>query len=73
MTPADVDLDLLWRLFERFVAADTGARVGENRIAPDDERVAAFARDVATPALTELGSEVRSDGLNNVVCTFGEP
>jgi acetylornithine deacetylase len=73
MTPADVDLDLLWRLFERFVAADTGARVGENRIAPDDERVAAFARDVATPALTELGCDVRIDELNNVVGTFGEP
>lgn len=73
MTPADVDRDLLWQLFERFVAADTGAQVGENRIAPDDERVVAFARDIAAPVLAELGGDVRIDALNNVVCEFGEP
>jgi len=71
VTPADVDRDRLWRLFERFVAADTGARVGENRIAPDDPRVVAFAHDVAAPALVELGGDVRIDELNNVICTFG--
>jgi acetylornithine deacetylase/succinyl-diaminopimelate desuccinylase-like protein len=71
MTPRDIDVDFLWRLFERFVAADTGARVGENRIAPDDERVVSFARDVAAPTLSELGGDVRIDELSNVVCTFG--
>lgn len=72
MTPANVDRDLLWRLFERFVAADTGAKVGENRIAPSDPRVASFAHDVAAPALASLGGTVRIDELNNVVCTFGD-
>ena len=71
MKPADVDVDLLWRLFERFVAADTGARVGENRIAPHDERIVTFAHEVAEPALAEMGGNVRLDELNNVVCTFG--
>lgn len=72
MTSADVDRELLWRLFERFVAADTGARVGENRIAPDDDRVVTFAHEVAAPTLVELGGDVRIDRLNNVLCTFGE-
>jgi acetylornithine deacetylase/succinyl-diaminopimelate desuccinylase-like protein len=72
VTPADVDRDLLWRLFDRFVAVGSGARVGENRIPPDDPRVVAFAHEAAAPALAELGGDVRIDELNNVVCTFGE-
>lgn len=71
MTPGDVDIDLLWRCFERAVACDTAARVGENRIEPSDPRIAGFARDVAAPLLRELGADVGIDELNNVVGTFG--
>jgi len=71
VTPEDVDQAYLWELFERFVAAETHARVGENRIPPDDPRTAAFAREVAAPALDELGGDVRLDALDNVLCTFG--
>jgi len=55
----------------RFVASDTGARVGENRIDPHDERIASFAHDVATPAFRDLGASVSIDELNNVVARFG--
>jgi len=72
VTPRDVDGDLLWALFERFVAAETHARVGENRVAPDDPRIVSFALDVAVPTFTELGGDTHVDELNNVVCTFGE-
>jgi acetylornithine deacetylase len=69
---ARLDRDWLWECFSRLVAADTHARVGENRIAPDDERLVAFARDVADPLFRELGAECRIDELNNVVGRFGE-
>jgi succinyl-diaminopimelate desuccinylase len=71
MTPDDLDRDWMWRCFSTLVAADTHARVGENRIAPDDARLASFAREVATPLFRELGAEVAVDGLNNVVARFG--
>jgi acetylornithine deacetylase/succinyl-diaminopimelate desuccinylase-like protein len=67
-----VDVGLLWELFERFVAADTSARIGENRIDPQDERLAGFARDVAAPTLLDLGGDVSVDALNNVVARFGD-
>jgi acetylornithine deacetylase/succinyl-diaminopimelate desuccinylase-like protein len=69
--PWDVDVDYLWRCFECAVAADTGARVGENRIDPDDPRVAEFASEVAAPTLEALGATVDVDELNNVVAAFG--
>jgi acetylornithine deacetylase/succinyl-diaminopimelate desuccinylase-like protein len=68
----EIDDENLWTLFERFVAADTSVRIGENRLDPLDERVASFARDVAAPALRELGAAVEIDALNNVVARFGE-
>jgi acetylornithine deacetylase/succinyl-diaminopimelate desuccinylase-like protein len=71
MTRAAVDVELLWRCFERAVAADTAARVGENRIEPSDPRVAGFAENVAAPMLEELGATVEIDAANNVVATFG--
>jgi acetylornithine deacetylase/succinyl-diaminopimelate desuccinylase-like protein len=67
-----VDDALLWNLFERFVAADTAARIGENRIDPRDERLAFFARDVAAATLRDFGARVTVDELNNVVARFGE-
>ncbi len=72
MTPSDIDVGLMWTLFERFVAADTFCRVGENWITPGDARVVSFAHAVAAPTFRELGGEVRVDRLNNVVCTFGK-
>jgi acetylornithine deacetylase/succinyl-diaminopimelate desuccinylase-like protein len=69
--PWDVDVECLWRWFERAVAADTGARLGENRIDPDDPRIAAFASELAAPELEALGATVEIDGLNNVVARFG--
>lgn len=69
--PEAVDEDYVWGLFERFVAADTSARIGENRIEPHDPRLARFAADFARPALEELGASVTIDELNNVVATFG--
>ena len=72
VSPASIDVELMWELFARFVAADTGARVGENRIPPEDERLGSFARDVAAPTLAALGAEVAIDELNNVVGRFGE-
>lgn len=72
IAPERVDVERMWERFERFVAADTSARVGENRIAPTDERLESFARDVAAPALRELGAEIAIDDLNNVVARFGE-
>lgn len=79
MTPAEVDTrperidgELMWEVFSRLVAGDTHARIGENRIAPDDERLASFAADVARPLFQELGADVVVDPLNNVVARFGE-
>lgn len=72
LAPASIDADFMWELFERFVAVDTCARVGENRVPPDDPRVATFAHDVAAPALREAGATVTVDRLNNVVARFGE-
>jgi acetylornithine deacetylase/succinyl-diaminopimelate desuccinylase-like protein len=69
--PDRLDREWTWECFSRLVGADTFARVGENRIAPDDARLAAFARDVAEPLFSELGAEVTTDGLNNVVGRFG--
>jgi acetylornithine deacetylase/succinyl-diaminopimelate desuccinylase-like protein len=68
----ELDDDHLWTLFERFVAADSSVRIGENRLDPTDERMASFARDVAAPTLRELGAIVEIDALNNVVGRFGE-
>ena len=67
-----VDDAFLWELFERFVAADTSARIGENSIDPHDRRLASFARDVAAPTLRDLGADVTVDELNNVVARFGD-
>lgn len=67
-----VDVELMWELFARFVVADTGARIGENRIDPQDARMASFAADVAAPTFRELGADVSVDELNNVVGRFGE-
>jgi succinyl-diaminopimelate desuccinylase len=67
-----VDGEFLWTLFDRFVAADTFARIGENFIDPLDERLSSFAADVAAPTLRDLGAEVTIDELNNVVARFGE-
>jgi len=71
ITPIDIDVDYMWSLFERFVAVDTHARIGENGIAPDDSRLARFARMTAAPALADLGAQVTVDRLNNVVARFG--
>jgi succinyl-diaminopimelate desuccinylase len=67
-----VDSTFLWELFERFVAADTSARIGENSIEPQDERLANFARNLAAPTLRDLGADVSVDELNNVVARFGD-
>jgi succinyl-diaminopimelate desuccinylase len=67
-----VDSTLLWELFERFVAADTSARIGENSIEPQDERLANFARNLAARTLRDLGADVSVDELNNVVARFGD-
>jgi succinyl-diaminopimelate desuccinylase len=72
LSPERIDRELLWEDFARLVAADTSARIGENRIEPHDERLAAFAREVAEPLFRELGADVRIDELNNVVARFGE-
>ncbi len=71
MTPAELDREWMWERFSELVAADTHARVGENRIAPDDPRLSSFAHDVATPLFRELGADVVVDGLNNVIGRFG--
>jgi succinyl-diaminopimelate desuccinylase len=69
--PAAIDREWTWERFAELVASDTYARVGENRIAPDDPRVVSFAHEVAAPLLRGLGAEVSVDGLNNVVARFG--
>ena len=71
MRPDGLDRDWMWQCFSALVAADTHARVGENRIAPDDARLASFTHEVATPLFRELGAEVAVDDLNNVVARFG--
>jgi succinyl-diaminopimelate desuccinylase len=71
-TPGHVDVDFAWELFSRFVACDTSARIGENRIDPRDERLTTFAHEVAAPALSALGARLEIDELNNVVARFGE-
>jgi succinyl-diaminopimelate desuccinylase len=71
MTPEELDRDWMWQCFSALVAADTYARVGENRIAPDDARLASFAHEVASPLFRELGAEVAVDDLNNVIARFG--
>jgi acetylornithine deacetylase/succinyl-diaminopimelate desuccinylase-like protein len=71
MTLDELDRDWMWQCFSTLVAADTHARVGENRIAPDDARLASFAHEVATPLFRELGAEVAVDELNNVIARFG--
>jgi len=72
ISPDRIDSSRMWEDFELLVSYDTGARVGENRIEPDDERLARFARDVAKPLFEGLGAEVRVDELNNVVGEFGD-
>jgi succinyl-diaminopimelate desuccinylase len=67
-----VDIERLWRWFERFVAADTVVQPGENRVDPLDPRLTTFARDVAAPAFGEIGATVEIDRLNNVLGRFGE-
>lgn len=67
----ELDREWTWERFAELVAADTFARVGENRIAPADPRVVSFAHEVATPLFRELGAEVTVDELNNVVARFG--
>jgi acetylornithine deacetylase len=66
-----IDREWTWERFAELVAADTYARVGQNRIASDDPRVVSFAHEVATPLLRGLAAEVSVDGLNNVVARFG--
>jgi acetylornithine deacetylase/succinyl-diaminopimelate desuccinylase-like protein len=69
---SDVDVERLWAWFERFVAADTVVPAGENQIDPLDPRLTVFARDVAAPALEEIGATVEIDRVNNVVARFGK-
>jgi succinyl-diaminopimelate desuccinylase len=71
LRPEALDREWAWNRFAELVAADTFARVGENRIAPGDPRLVSFAREVATPLLRGLGAEVSIDGLNNVLARFG--
>jgi succinyl-diaminopimelate desuccinylase len=71
VSPKRLDAELLWQDFTRLVAADTSARIGENRIEPHDERLAGFAHEVAEPLFRALGAEVRIDELNNVIARFG--
>jgi acetylornithine deacetylase len=71
LRPEVLDREWTWARFAELVAADTFARVGENRIAPDDPRVVSFAHQVATPLFRELGAEVSVDDLNNVLGRFG--
>ena len=68
----NVDVDRLWRWFERFVGADTLVPEGKNRVDPLDPRLTRFAHDVAAPAFEELGGKVQIDRMNNVVARFGE-
>jgi acetylornithine deacetylase/succinyl-diaminopimelate desuccinylase-like protein len=72
VSPERIDAERLWDDFARLVAVDTSARVGENRIRPHDERLAAFARDAAEPLFRDLGADVRIDDVNNVVARFGD-
>lgn len=72
ISPERIDAEHMWQDFARLVAADTSARIGENRIAPHDERLVSFAREVAEPLLQELGARVTIDELNNVVARFGD-
>jgi succinyl-diaminopimelate desuccinylase len=72
LSPERIDAERLWDDFARLVAVDTAARVGENRIAPHDDRLVSFARDGAAPLYRELGADVRIDDLNNVVARFGD-
>jgi succinyl-diaminopimelate desuccinylase len=72
ISPEKIDSERMWDDFARFVAADTSARIGENRIDPEDERLASFASEIAAPLFGELGADVRVDELNNVVGRFGK-
>jgi succinyl-diaminopimelate desuccinylase len=71
VSPSRLDVDLMWDFFARFVASDTAARIGENRIDARDERLVSFARDVAAPLFQDLGASVHVDALNNVIARFG--
>jgi len=71
VTPEHVDDEVLWRLFARFVAADTSVRPGEIRVDARDEQLAAFMSDVAAPVLRELGATAELDEANNVLARFG--
>ena len=71
ISPGQVDVEFLWRAFERAVAVDTAARIGENRIDASDPRITRFAGDVAAPMFEELGAEVEIDEASNVIATFG--
>jgi acetylornithine deacetylase/succinyl-diaminopimelate desuccinylase-like protein len=72
ISPERIDSERMWDDFARFVAADTSARIGENRIDSEDERLASFASEVAGPLFRELGADVCIDELNNVVGRFGK-
>ena len=62
---------LLWRLFSRFVEADTSVRPGETRVDARDERLRTFMTDVAGPELERLGASVKLDVANNLLARFG--
>jgi acetylornithine deacetylase/succinyl-diaminopimelate desuccinylase-like protein len=63
--------DPLWRLFCRFVEADTGVRPGETRVESGDDRLRAFMTGAAGPALEELGASLELDEANNLLARFG--
>lgn len=63
--------ELLWRLFSRFVEADTSVRPGETRVDALDERLREFMTDVAAPELEQLGASITIDEANNLLARFG--
>jgi succinyl-diaminopimelate desuccinylase len=62
---------LLWRLFARFVEADTSVRPGETRVDARDERLREFMTAVAAPELEQLGASITLDKANNLLARFG--
>jgi succinyl-diaminopimelate desuccinylase len=62
---------LLWRLFARFVEADTSVRPGETRVDARDERLREFMTAVAAPELEQLGASITLDEANNLLARFG--
>ena len=63
--------DELWRLFARFVEADTSVRPGETRVDAQDERLRGFMTDVAALELEQLGASITLDEANNLLARFG--